>query len=534
MKALLIGINSKFIHPNVAIRSLKANSNHETILKEFTIKDDLNEIINYINSHEAKVVGLSIYIWNIELMKKIIPMIKDKTIILGGPEVSYDSDHYFDLPIDFIIKGEGELAYESLLTAIDNNSDYSNIPSLSYKKDKVISNPIEEIDLDKISFSNDIEFHKDQIQYIETSRGCPYKCSYCLASLEKTVRFFDGDKVKENILYLINNNAKTFKFLDRTFNLHTNHSLEIIKFIIDNHKPGNVFQFEITGDILNEETLELIHSAPENLFRFEIGIQSTNEHTNISVDRRQDTEKLFDVIKRIKDKDIVDLHVDLIAGLPYENLDSFKKTFNETFNLKSKELQLGFLKMLPGTKIRRKSDEYGYKFSKIAPYEIIENNFLSKQDIKDIKTVEEVLERYWNKGFMNNTMEYLLNDPFDFFLQFGKYYESNYSWFKYQLSDLFIRLLEYTDKLNDPKIKELLIYDYLKYHDLKPKKWWEPLTKQVKNQVLRDFFKTNKDYTIDELYKYAVVEKVINYIICVYKPNNKNIYIVKDVDLFKV
>ncbi|XMB66865.1 DUF4080 domain-containing protein [Mycoplasmatota bacterium zrk1] len=529
MKTLLIGINSKYIHPNLAIRLLKQNSSHDIFIKEFTIKDKLETILDFINGHSAKVIGISVYIWNVEIVKIMLPLIKDKIIILGGPEVSYDSDHYLDYNIDFIIKGEGENSFNTLLTALEKDLSYKNISGLSFKDSKVCSNPIEAIDLETIEFANSMNFDKSQIQYIEASRGCPFRCSYCLASLEKPVRYFEINKVKNNIKYLINKGAKTFKFLDRTFNFNVENSLEIIKFIIDNHHSNNVFQFEITGDILSDKLVNLIHTAPRGLFRFEIGIQSTNILTNFSIKRYQNTMKLLTIIKNINEKAIIDLHLDLIAGLPHENLDSFRKTFNEVFKLKAKELQLGFLKMLPGTKIRKEAIKYKYKYSKKAPYEIIENQFLSQDDIKKIKTVEEVLERYWNKGFMNKTIDYLLNDPFDFFLDFGNYYESRYTWFDYQLSDLYVRLLNYTKDLNDPMIKELLIYDYLNYHKQKPKKWWEPLEKKEKNEILRKFSKINTDYNIDELYKYAIVEKVVNYIICVYKPESKKIYIVEDV-----
>jgi len=529
METMLIGINSKFIHPNLAIRLLKQNSPHEIFLKEFTIKDNPEEIIKFINENPIKVIGISVYIWNVEMIKYILPKIKNKTIILGGPEVSYDSNHYFEYGVDFIIKGEGEESFNKLMSCLDNSTDYSKVEGLSFKDSNVISNPIVEMNIDTIKYANHIDFDKAQIQYIETSRGCPFKCSYCLASLELSVRYFELKKVKENILDLINKNAKIFKFLDRTFNLNTKHSKEIINFIIENHKPGNVFQFEITGDILKDELLDLVHTAPKGLFRFEIGIQSTNLKTNQEVDRIQNTEKLFEIIKTIQKNGIVDLHLDLIAGLPYENLESFKNTFNQTFDLKSKELQLGFLTMLPGTKIRREANKHNYEYQKTSPYEITSNNHLSSEDIKSIKTVEEVLERYWNKGFMNKSMEYIIKDPFEFFLNFGKYYESKYSWFDYQLGDLFTRILEFTNDRFDPKIKELLIYDYLNYHNCKPKKWWEPISKSERNNILRSFSMTNNEYTIDELYKYAIVEKVTNYIICVYKPNNKNIYVVQNV-----
>ncbi len=512
MNVLLVGINSKFIHPNVAIRLLKKNSKNNVSLKEYTIKDDVEEIINYINSSDAEIVGLSVYIWNVNIIRSILPKLKKK-ILLGGPEVSFDNNEYFE-HVDYILRGESEKSFDILLDNLDN---LEVVPGLSYKKDLVIHNKMIEPTLD-IEFANDIDFSKHQIQYIETSRGCPYKCSYCLASLEEKVRYFPTEQIINNINGLIKGGAKTFKFLDRTFNLNISKSVEVINYIIEHHRPGNSFQFEITGDILDERIMNAIHKAPVGLFRFEIGIQSTNDKTNEAVDRKQDTEKLFSVIDEIQTAGIVDLHVDLIAGLPYEDLNSFKKTFNDTFSLGVKELQLGFLKLLKGTKLRFQADKWGYEYGD-APYELIKSDFLSESDISKIHTVEEVLEKYWNSGYLTESLKIIMDDPFDFFLEYGEYYESKYSWFNYQLSDLFKRLYDYVDKGH-----EQIIIDYLNYHKVKPKRWWTPLDKSVKNNVLRLFYEEDKTYTLQELYKYSVVEKVDNYIIKVYKPENINIY----------
>jgi radical SAM superfamily enzyme YgiQ (UPF0313 family) len=284
MKILLVGINSKFIHPNVAIRLLKKNSSHNVDIKEFTIKDSDDQIINYINNSDYDYVGLSVYIWNVTKVKTILSSL-DKKVFLGGPEVSFDNEEYLD-DVEFIIRGEGEKSFDILFNSLNR---LDRVPGLSYKTDKIYHNPMIEPTLD-IAFANDIDFDPHQIQYIETSRGCPYKCSYCLASLEEKVRYFELDQIKENIKMLIEKGARTFKFLDRTFNLNVKNSIDVINFIIEHHKPGNSFQFEITGDILDDRILDAIHTAPKDLFRFEIGIQSTNDETNIAVDRRQDSE----------------------------------------------------------------------------------------------------------------------------------------------------------------------------------------------------------------------------------------------------
>ncbi len=515
MKILLVGINSKFIHPNVAIRLIQKNSKHDVEIKEFTIKDSDEKIINFINESSYDYIGLSVYIWNVNKIKGILSKLNKRTF-LGGPEVSFDNEEYLD-QVEFIVRGEGEKSFDLLF---DSLNQLETVPGLSYKRDNTYHNPMVEPSLD-IEFANDIDFNPHQIQYIETSRGCPYKCSYCLASLEEKVRYFELDQIKTNIKMLIDNGAKTFKFLDRTFNLNIKNSIEVINFIIEHHKPGNSFQFEITGDILDDRILDAIHKAPKDLFRFEIGIQSTSDETNLAVDRKQDTETLFSVIQKIQEVGIVDLHVDLIAGLPYEDLNRFQKTFNDTFNLGVKELQLGFLKLLKGTKLRLQANKWGYKYND-APYEITESKFLSTEDIQKIHTVEQVLEKYWNSGYLVSTLSKVMDNPFRFFLEYGEFYESKYSWFDYQLSDLFERLYEYLQSN-----RQDIILEYLNYHKIKPKRWWKAIQRQERNDVLRTFFEANKDYTLDDLYKYATVEKIDDYIIRVFKPNNLNTYIIK-------
>lgn len=347
-----------------------------------------------------------------------------------------------------------------------------------------------------------------------------------MASLEKLVRFFDINRVKQDILYLYEKGAKTFKFLDRTFNLKADVALDIYKFVIENDFSKATFQFEINGDILKDEVMEyLVKNAPKNRIRFEIGIQSTNDLVNMTVDRQQDNGKLFDNINRLNNSNI-DMHLDLIAGLPHEGYESFINTFNSAFKLFAKELQLGFLKLLKGTKLYYQTEEFGYLVNDVSPYELIENKFISKNELHNIHIVEEILEIYWNKGFMSRVIKLItkdLNSPFDFFLNLGNYFiTNNLNFHRYQLYDIFKILEEYLEGSYKFDIR----YDYLLYNNIKPKIYWQNSVR--KNDIVRLFHKENTEYSIDMLYKYSVVTEYNNdYLIVLYLPNKKEMHIFK-------
>ena len=537
MKTILIGINAKYIHTNLAIRLLKANCDYEVDFKEFTIKDNPKEIRDFIISNNYKLVGISAYIWNIEYIKNLLNTLKnykDILVLLGGPEVSYNPKEYIkDFDVDFVIKGEGEIAFNQLVDALINDKPIENIPGLVTKE---IDNECQEIENLKALksphyYPNDYE---NRVTYIESSRGCPFNCSYCMASLENKVRFFDLETVKKDLMFLMEKGTKVFKFLDRTFNVNIKNTYDLFNFIIENHYPNTSFQFEITGDILPKEVIEFLNkNAPKDLFRFEIGIQSTNDEANLLVNRRQNKELLFENIRLIQDANIIDLHLDLIAGLPKEDLESFKNTFDEVISLRPLELQLGILKFLKGTKLFKDAKKNKYKFSKTAPYEIISNDVLSSQDLDYIRIVEKVLDKYYNKHFMDSTTNYLLdnvNSPFDFFLNFGLYYQKKYSWFNHNLEDLFIRLLEYLLLIDFKKIRYiefLMKYDYLNYFNIKPKIWWDRPAKKDRNKMIKSLHKSIlKNYSLDDLYRYSLIEKYDNlYLIAIYKHNYKNVFI---------
>lgn len=434
MNVICCTLNAKYIHTNLAIRYLKAYASPEfdINLKEYTIKDPIINIVTDLYQQKPTVIGFSCYIWNIEETIKVVNMLKkiDKSIqiVFGGPEVSYDTVEWMKkVPnVDYIVLGEGEKTFKQLLFELKDKDNFKNVHGIAYReKDHVKITPqMNKLDLKELPspyrFTEDLVHLGKRVTYIETSRGCPFSCQFCLSSIEVGVRYFDREKIKDDIRYLMANGAKTLKFVDRTFNISRSYAMEMFRFLIDEHLPGTVFQFEITADIMRPEVIEFLNNeAPKGLFRFEIGVQSTNDYTNELVMRKQNFSKLTRTVTMVKDGGKIDQHLDLIAGLPEEDYSSFRKTFNDVFEMRPEELQLGFLKMLRGTGLRLRAKEHDYVYMDHSPYEILGNNVLSFDDIVRIKQVEDVLEKYWNDHRMDRTIEYLVTNifpsPFDFF-----------------------------------------------------------------------------------------------------------------------
>ncbi|MBS4193779.1 B12-binding domain-containing radical SAM protein [Lederbergia citri] len=496
MKIIASTLNAKYIHTNLAIRYLKAYAapDFDVELAEYTIKDPTLNIVTDLYNKKPDVIGFSCYIWNIEETIKVIEILRkimpDVKIVLGGPEVSYDVIHWLKrLPeIDFIVIGEGEETFKQLLHELKGNMEMENVLGIGYMREgKPVINPVRtKIDLREMPspfrFKEDIPHLSKRVIYIETSRGCPFSCQFCLSSIEVGVRYFNREKIKEDIRYLLDNGAKTIKFVDRTFNISRSYAMEMFQFLIDERRPGTVFQFEITGDIMRPEVIDFLNKeAPEGLFRFEIGVQSTNDLTNELVKRRQNFEKLTRTVRMVKEGGKILQHLDLIAGLPEEDYDSFRKTFNDVFTLEPEELQLGFLKMLRGTGLRISAKHFGYTYMDYSPYEILGNNVIDFEDIIRIKQVEDVLEKYWNDHRMDRTVKFLttksFETPFDFFQEFGTYWEEqNWSRIGHQLEDLFTRLKQFLSEksIEHSDLAEgLMKYDYLINRRYKPRKaWW--------------------------------------------------------------
>ncbi len=523
MNIVLCAIDAKYIHTNVALRLLKANCPLPCQIVEYTIKDEADRIAADLLALKPDLVGFSVYLWNVGLVLPIVRRLHAAgiTTVAGGPEVAHDASYYMDAaPFDYLICGEGEQSFAALVTALASASPVADISNLVYREGPCIrTNPVVVIrDLGTLNsscgFPEDEAGIPHKIQYLELSRGCPFSCSYCLAPLDGSVRFFPLEKVEREIRTLLAKGAKTFKFLDRTFNVRPDVMTALCDFIIDIAPKGVVFQFEITADILPEAVVDHLNAlAPPGLFRFEIGIQSTNPATNVAIDRTQDTARLFSIVKRLVDGGKVIVHLDLIAGLPAEDLARFRQTFDETFALSAPELQLGFLKMLRGTPIRRDAAKHGYDYREDPPYEIRQNDVLSAADLQAIHHVEEVLERFWNKGFMKTTMRHiagLVPSMFDFFLALFRFLETEGFPFRHhQLADLFAALDRFVARtLPDvaPSLHDELKREYLERSATKPKIWWpEDAKRQDRNALLRRFHSENPDIPVDELFRYGVV-----------------------------
>ncbi len=503
MKIVLSTLNAKYIHTSLALRWLYVANKERFDISfiEYVIKEDLDKVAQELVNTGANIIGLSVYIWNVKQMKQLIDKVKGLNpniiIFIGGPEVMYEPEHFInDWNIEYVIGGEGEFVTGELFDALQRGERLVKIPGVSYKGH--ISHAIVQADIAKLveldspyQLPEDRKALKHRVVYFETSRGCPYQCQYCLSSLEKGVRYFPQEYIFDNLKYFIESDAKLIKFLDRTFNLNMKHTYGIFNFLAEHYRPSLSCQFEIYADLLKDEMIEFLNTKlPDNYFRFEIGIQSTYEPTNMEVKRRQDFELLADNIRKLMKGGKIDLHLDLIAGLPFETYQRFTKSFNDVFDLGAKEVQLGFLKMLRGTNLRKNAYKYGYKFDEDAPYEIEYNDSISTTDIERIHAAEDMLDKFWNSGRFKRSMEEVLFKHYK-----GRYFECfdelalhfkevNFPRFGYQLEDLFLQLENFL-KERDIHLFELMRDDYYDNYNLRPHGVWrEHISKKEKKRLM--------------------------------------------------
>lgn len=442
---LLIGINAKYIHTNLAIRTLRANAGEcrdMVEIAEYTINHRREEILQRIYEKKPAVIGFSCYLWNIEHvlsitcdLKKILPGV---VIMAGGPEVAYRPEEILarHTDIDLIMVGEGEKTFYEYVRQLNQAGDpqkmsLGNIAGLVYREgeDHVRTPSREPMEMDELVFpyrEEDVGELEHRILYYESIRGCPFACSYCLSSMERSVRIKSPEKTERELDFFLQHRVPQVKFVDRTFNCDREYAYRIWKYIGEHDNGVTNFHFEIGGDLLREEDLTLIASFRPGLVQFEIGVQSTNADTIKAIRRTMDLERLHDNILRVHGRRNVHQHLDLIAGLPYEDYESFQKSFNDVYAMRPDQLQLGFLKVLEGSYMKEVTDEYDLKYSTYPPYEVFSTKWISYEEVLALKQVEEMVEVYYNSFQFAATMAYLLQffmTPFDMYRKMGKYYE---------------------------------------------------------------------------------------------------------------
>jgi len=478
MKVIISCLNSKFVHASLSPWCLMAGvreysrETHDVSVLESTINGDTESFARKIIDAKPDVVAFSCYIWNVTKTLEIARLIKrncDCKIVLGGPEVAYRSKDVLEKYefIDFVLSGEGEWTFPDFLDNI--NGSFASVSGLTYRQSGEITTiPEKEYTATPPSPYSD-EFFENlngRIAYIETARGCPYRCAFCLSGRCSPLRFFEIDRVKEDIIRLANSGTQTVKFVDRTFNANEKRANEILLFIKENYGktiPENIcFHFEIAGDILKESTLEILSSLPYGAIQLEIGMQSFNEEVLKRVSRKTNTKKLIENIKKLISFNNMHIHIDLIAGLTGEDLESFKNSFNIGYSLKAHMLQMGFLKLLYGAEMRENSEKYPCKFKDEPPYEVTSTPCLSAEEIKMLKKCEDALDRLYNSGRFLFTLEYLTEEvgisPFDIFNDFGNSVDGN----KMRLSDYAEKLYNFFSTKSDKEtLREKILCDLL-------------------------------------------------------------------------
>lgn len=495
MKLLLTTLNSKFTHSSLALRYIKAylkKFGHEVDMEEYTINNTIDFIQGQIYKSHYDVVTFSCYIWNFEMtleiaknLKKLSPKLK---IVFGGPEVSYDPAEImkkYDF-IDYIVFGEGEESFKELYEEIlikDECKNKSKIKGITYRENELI---IKNDDRDLIENMDDIPFPyenldglENRILYYESTRGCPFNCQYCLSSTINGVRFLSIERTKEDLKFFIDNRVMQVKFVDRTFNANKKHALEIMKFCHENDNGYTNFHFEMTATLIDDETLAFMKTVRAGLFQLEVGVQSTNKNTISEIKRNIEFDKVKIVCEDIVSNQNTHLHLDLIAGLPYENLESFLMSIDDVIEIRPEKLQLGFLKLLKGSGLRNNMHKYGYIYNEKAPYEVMCNTYISYDEILLLKEIEELMESYYNSGYFKYTIEYLFKafeKPSLFFRGFAKYWdEEKINHVSHKSDALFTIIYEFakhSEVCDLDLLADLLQFDYVRIGKRKELPWY--------------------------------------------------------------
>ena len=503
MKILLAACNAKYIHSNLAVYDLKAYSSdydEHVILREYTINQPKDEILKDIYSSGADVVCFSCYIWNIsfvrELIRDLVKILPKTAFWAGGPEVSYDAEKFLtEMPeMTGVMVGEGEKTFHDLLEFyIDGKDSLEEISGIAYRTgDKIIHNGWRELmDLSAIPFVYEhLEKFENRIIYYESSRGCPFSCSYCLSSIDKKLRFRDLELVKKELQFFLDHRVPQVKFVDRTFNCKHEHAMTIWKYILEHDNGVTNFHFEISADLLREEEMELMSQMRPGLIQLEIGVQSTNPETIRASHRHMDLKKLEHCVNRVHSFRNIHQHLDLIAGLPYEDYDTFHQSFNDVYQMKPDQLQLGFLKVLKGSLMQKEAEVYGIVYKEKEPYEVLSTNWLTYGEVLKLKMVESMVEVYYNSGQFWHTLEYLVpfeKDAFTFYEKLGSFYEKKgYSEISHSRMRRYEILLEYLQEETDVPTEvaaQKMLYDLYLREKLKKRPVFAPDQKQYETAV---------------------------------------------------
>lgn len=513
MKVLLTAINSKFIHSNLAVRYLKKYTEelpYECIIDEFTINDRKEKILQHIIERKPDIVAFSCYIWNKEYilaLSKLIKLIDNSIKILyGGPEVSYHCHEFLkESPADFLIEGEGEETYFEFIHSLISSGNAANTEIINstikikglYTKfnDEIIYGGKRNLmDINKIKFPYDsIDDLTNKIVYYEASRGCPFNCIYCLSSTIHGVRFLSLDRIKKDLMFLINKKVSLIKFVDRTFNCNHEFAYEIWKFLI-NIKTDTCFHFEISADLFTDDEIELLATAPKGRFQFEVGVQTTNDSILKNINRYVKFAQIKEKVIELEKLKNIKQHLDLIAGLPGENLQSFKNSFNDVYSIYPEEIQLGFLKVLKGSSMEDDASEWGIVYSSYPPYEVLKTNDLSYSELIMLKKIEEMVDKYYNSGKFRNVLKYFCSkydNPYDFYLQLSEFFNTK-GYFDRSISanDYYKVFLEFNNEVfnnNNLYVNELIKFDFLLYNRKKvmPEYFSKNLTKNQEKEIVK-------------------------------------------------
>ncbi|MDU2065991.1 MAG: B12-binding domain-containing radical SAM protein [Sporomusaceae bacterium] len=481
MNILLTTLNAKYIHSSLALLTLRQACREQILspirVEEYTINHSLLDIVSDIFAARPDVIALACYIWNWEMTKDLVSLLQkvlpEAKIILGGPEVSYDPKVIFAecAEADFVISGEGENALPALLQKLEERaSNFSAIPGVTAREDAISAQPVAVADLDALRFPyepGDMEPLKEKIIYYESSRGCPFSCQYCLSSASQGVRYRSLEKVLAEIDFFVANKVRQVKFVDRTFNAFEKHYFPILQHIKELETKTN-FHFEIAVELLNDEIIEFLADMPKGRIQFEIGVQSTHEPTLAAIDRKNDWQEIVRKVTQLRSYNNMHLHLDLIIGLPFEDKKTFGRSFNHLYALQPHMLQLGFLKMLRGAKIHSHAIEHHYIWMDQAPYEVLANDVLPYEDVRQLKIFEEVFELYYNKGRFQATLTYmtlLAGDAFTFYENFSQWWEQQgFHKISHSTKQLYQHLLDYGRLYYEEKT--LLLVQLLKFDAL--------------------------------------------------------------------